>query len=122
MSYQHYPRPLFNRGKKINGFFNADIAIRIYTYLKYINNLYSPHHRRFLKVILGGILVDFSNVFVNGKGRKYRQNWKTRDISCLDFDIRFESAIMDAFNDLKAFQDIKHQQYNLIRGDSRKKT
>ncbi len=69
---------------------------------------------RLARVLLASVLVDCSNVTINGKGRRYRQNWENRHVSKQDVFERFEASITRAVEDLIAFNiytDSKHYVY-----------
>jgi hypothetical protein len=75
--------------------------------------------RLLLKVLLGSILVQASNVVVNGKGRRYRGGWEKRRVSAADVDGMFTQAVGRAVRDLGSFGRRSSTQGTLLRGDSR---
>jgi DNA modification methylase len=100
--------------------FDRSVARRLSSLLTAIEATKNAEHRRLFKVLLGGILVDVSNVFVNGKGRRYRGNWITRKSNATDVDLKFYDAVQRAISDIHKFANRKIEAFNLIRGDSRK--
>lgn len=99
--------------------FDHDVAIRIASLLDAIDALTDMNHRRLFKVLLGGIVVEVSNVVISGKGRRYRRGWqdRVRDASCVD-DAFFSSA-RNAIHDIHRYANRREQGYKLIRGDAR---
>lgn len=75
--------------------------------------------RRMLKVLLGSILIEASNVVVNGKGRRYRGSWERRLVTADDVDRLFDEAVARAARDLKEFSGRTRAGVSIIRGDSR---
>ncbi len=74
---------------------------------------------RLARVLLGSILVDCSNVSINGKGRRYRQNWQTRQITREDVFERFEAAVTRALEDLTAFKGYLRSKHRVYTDDAR---
>ena len=77
-------------------------------------------HKRLFRVLLGGILIDVSNVVVNGKGRRYRRRWEQRRRERRSVDDLFCTSVRRAVTDLHRFSQRKTTSFDLIRGDSRK--
>lgn len=75
--------------------------------------------QRLLKVLLGSILVQASNVVVNGKGRRYRSGWIGRRVTAQDVDGLFAAAAHRAARDLGSFGHRTRAQGTVLRGDSR---
>ena len=74
---------------------------------------------RLARVLLGSILVDCSNVTINGKGRRYRKNWAARRITRVDVFERFEAAVTRAVEDLIGFNSYLHSQHRVYTDDAR---
>ena len=74
---------------------------------------------RLARVLLGSILVDCSNIIINGKGRRYRQNWESRRITRTDVFDRFESAVTRAVEDLIGFSCYSNSRHEVYTGDAR---
>jgi hypothetical protein len=75
--------------------------------------------RRMLRVLLGSILIEASNVVVNGKGRRYRGSWERRIVTADDVDRLFDEAVARAARDLKEFSGRTRAGVSIIRGDTR---
>jgi hypothetical protein len=76
--FGHAPATFVEPGVKYRWIFDYEVAERIAAWLQAVRQLSNVLHRRFFKVLLGGILVDVSNVVISGKGRRYRGNWESR--------------------------------------------
>jgi hypothetical protein len=99
--------------------FHRSVARRVAAYLDAIEALRDPHHRRFFRVQLGGMLVSISNVTVNGKGRRYRSDWESKVVSSQEFDSVFTERTQRAIVELHAHRLRKVRTYSVIRGDGR---
>lgn len=97
--------------------FNAAIAERIACHLDAIEELARPHHQRLFRILLGGMLIAVSNVLVNGKGRRYRGNWKARGITPRSVDELFQSRAQSAIAEIHQYRFRRHMGYTLLRGD-----
>lgn len=102
--------------------FNKPVAYQIAAYLDAIDALPDQSHRRFFRIQMGGMLVNVSNVVINGKGRRYRRNWVSRFISSHEFDTLFCERSQKAILEVHTHRLRKEQRYTLIRGDCRKAT
>jgi hypothetical protein len=100
--------------------FDRLTADRIAVILTAIDNLRNRTSRRLFRVLLGGILVEVSNVTVNGKGRRYRKNWDQRQRQHSSVDSLFFASAQSAISDLHRFSERKATNFDLVRGDSRK--
>jgi DNA modification methylase len=82
--------------------FGNATAQRLAAILAAIDELELETHRRLLRVLVGGLLVEVSNAVVSGKGRRYRRNWEVRERE------RVPSAVDDLFFDRlrRALRDI----------------
>ena len=65
------------------------------------------------------MLVHVSNVVVNGKGRRYRQNWQCRHIPLDELDFMFCERAQQAILEVHQHQPRQETRYSLLRGDSR---
>ena len=81
--------------------------------------LLNAPHARLARVLLGSILVDCSNVTINGKGRRYRKNWAVRRITPVDVLERFEAAVTRAVDDLIRFNTYTSSKHRVYTDDAR---
>ncbi len=107
----------------INGrwVFDAPVASRLAALLSAIHNLDNPDHQKLFRVLLGGILVDVSNVIVNGKGRRYRRRWKERKRDADSVEKLFSDSVRRAVSDIHRFSDRACLKSTVLRGDARQR-
>ena len=98
---------------------HRQVAERIAAILDAIERLEDEYHRRLFRVLLGGVIVDVSNVVVSGKGRRYRRKWRNRVIPSERVTGLFSVAVRRAINDIQAFGQRLSTSFEVIRGDSR---
>ena len=82
-------------------------------------SLLDESEARLARILLGSILVECSNVIVNGKGRRYRKNWQARKISRNDVIDFFQTAINQALEDLNGFDCYAETQHTVYTDDAR---
>jgi len=99
--------------------FNRTVAGRLGAYLDAIDGLQDSTHRRFFRALLGGMLVQVSNIIVNGKGRRYRRNWEDRPISTPYVDRIFKERAQKAIVEVHSYRHRSERNYDLHRGDCR---
>lgn len=113
------PRTLVQPGVNRRWVFDRPIANRIASLLSAIAKLKNPKHRRLFKVLLGGILVEVSNVLVSGKGRRYRKNWTVRRCNPDDVEQLFCAAVIQAILEIRIYGQRKCPSFTVLHGDSR---
>lgn len=113
------PPSFVEPGIKERWLFEESVAQRIESYRLAIEHLSSPLHRMFFKAILGGFLVEVSNVYINGKGRRYRKNWQTRRHKPEEVDQRFLERVQQAIYEIARYEHRPIRSYTLMRGDCR---
>jgi len=83
-------------------------------------------YKRLFRVVLGGLLIRYSNVFRNGKALSYRQNWRKKNYTTTEFVEHFISECRDKVGidiTTSKFRPIDSFNYqNLALGDSRVRT
>lgn len=112
------PKTLVEPGADDRWVFSAAVANRLGALIRAADSVEEPS-RRLFRVLIGGILVDLSNVIVNGKGRRYRDNWRDRPRNPDDVERLFLSAARKAILDIYRFADRACLEYTVLRGDSR---
>jgi hypothetical protein len=117
--YPGGPATLVQPGKAGRWIYSRSVARRILSLREAIESLPTEKHQVIFRVALGSILVSMSNVIVNGKGRKYRKNWESRQKSPTDVEAAFREAFFRIFTDVCRFATRKNNGYTLLRGDSR---
>ena len=99
--------------------FDRAVAARIAALLGAIAALSDEHHRRLFRVLLGGVLIDVSNVVINGKGRRYRRGWEQRTRDPQMVADRFSAAACQAIREIHRYGRRACQTYQIRRGDCR---
>jgi hypothetical protein len=113
------PDTLVEPGRDDRWIFSCDAAKRILALRTAIDYLAKDIHRSVLRVALGSVLVGLSNVVVNGKGRKYRNGWESKQKAGRDIEAAFRNAFLLIYTDLSRFSERPMREYSLHRGDSR---
>ena len=113
------PPTLIEPGLKGRWIFDLPVAQRIVALHDAMKDLADPRHYRLFRVLLGGILEEVSNVVVRGKGRRYRTNWKERQLTADQVSVAFDTRVRRAVSDIFRFRNRATMSYDLIRGDSR---
>ena len=72
------PSTLLEPGHNDRFVYTAAAGSQILRLVREIRKLPDDGHRSFFLAMLGGGLVELSNVVVNGKGRRYRRSWQDR--------------------------------------------
>jgi len=117
--FSHLPETFIEAAGKERWIFPRSIAKRLSQYLTCIEGIECPDTQRFFRVVLGAILIDCSNVYVNGKGRRYRGAWEQNEPTAEDLDELFGSQFNVAFADVLNFEERPRSATNVINGDSR---
>jgi DNA modification methylase len=99
--------------------FNLEVANRLASLLSSINRLGNATHRRLFKVLLGGLLIEISNVSISGKGRRYRKGWDKRRLDPQKVDTLFSEAVHRAIVEIRRYAGRAHKDFELLRGDCR---
>jgi hypothetical protein len=113
------PDTLVEPGRDSRWVYSRAAAQRILAIREAISFVNSEAHRALLMVVLGSILVPMSNVVVNGKGRKYRRGWETRQKFGGDVDRGFRDAFLTVYTDLARFSSASRTAFTVLCGDSR---
>ena len=112
------PRTLVEPGHNGRWIFDRQLAERIAALRNAIDGL-GEDSRRLFRVLLGGILVEVSNVRVSGKGRRYRRRWKDRLVPPSRVEELFTAMAQRAVEDIRRFAHRSVTSYEVVRGDSR---
>jgi hypothetical protein len=117
--FSHLPPTFLEPGVKGQWIFDRTVAARIASILSSIDRLAEEAHRRLFRVLLGGILVEVSNVVISGKGRRYRRNWQHRSRESQSVDEAFYDAVQKAIQEVHRFSRRRLPTFEVVRGDSR---
>ncbi len=115
----HLPSTFIEAEGKQRWIFSRSFSERLSQYLKCIRQIADADVQRFFRVALGAVLVGCSNVYVNGKGRRYRSKWKETQADGKQLDFRFHEQFNTAFEDVHRFSARPKTHIEVLHGDSR---
>lgn len=113
-----YPPTLTEPGTNGRYIFDSDTFGTIRGLLRSASNL-PDAELRLVKVIVGSVLIENSNVRISGKGRRYRTNWQERVGSGHQFLESFRNAFDMVVDDLTKFRSIPKGDHRVMLGDAR---
>lgn len=113
------PPTFIEPGKSERWLFNSNCAVNLASILLAIENLENEKHGRLFRVILGGMLLDFSNARVSGKGRRYRDSWQRRIPDASKILGIFLDRTRNAIGEIARYQNRPVVDFELVRGDAR---
>jgi len=113
------PPTFVEPGVKERWIFDRRIAARVAAWLMAISRVSNPSHRRFFKVVLGGVLIEVSNGVISGKGRRYRRGWNVRCRDSVSVDRLFCSAVQEAIAEIHRHARRLCLTFEVHRGDCR---
>jgi len=119
--FAHLPSSFVEPGREGRWLFDRPVADKIASLLTAIDAVPSRTNRRLFKVLMGGVLIEVSNAVINGKGRRYRKNWRERPRNVMDVEHLFFASVRNAIGDIHRFSKRKSSEFKVIRGDCRKK-
>ena len=100
--------------------FDRAVARRIWAYSRAIAEEHDDQVKRSFRVALGSLLIPCSNVVISGKGRRYRSNWRLRDIEPLRVDKLFKELTRAMLEDLCRYP-FPLASHRVLTGDAREK-
>lgn len=115
----HLPATFIESEGKQRWIFSRSLGKRLSQYLKCIRQIHDPAVQRFFRVTLGAVLVECSNVYVNGKGRRYRRRWEETQANSELLDFRFHAQFKTALEDVQRFAARPDTRIDVVHGDSR---
>lgn len=119
--YEPWPATMVEPGVGGRWLFPKETFRRILALREAIAEIDSHTNQLLLRVLLGSILVDMSNVIIGGKARRYRGNWQASQKSPEDVDAAFREAFNEALFDIASFSQRLCPSFELLRGDARSK-
>lgn len=115
----HLPETFVERAGAECWVYPQPVLRRILAYRYALRTVRSSKVRTLFKVLLASVLVEVSNVLVNGKGRKYRANWERQEKTARDVDLALENRLLDVIHDLARFRSRPAVTPRVIHGDAR---
>lgn len=112
------PATLTEPGLKDRYVFSYDIYKTVRAIVRSSTSL-QVDQARLLRVLLGSVLVPNSNVVINGKGRRYRKAWQSKEKSSSDLINSLDAAVDVAAADLTMFSGLPRGKHKVHRGDAR---
>lgn len=119
ISDESWPASMVEPGVNDRWIFPRETFRRILTIREAIDEVADSVNQRLLRVLLGSILVDVSNVVISGKGRRYRSSWQATQKAPQDVSDAFQTAFQEALFDISVHGARACESYSLLRGDSR---
>lgn len=114
------PATFVEPGVKERWLFDLPVLIQIARLRDAIEEEATPPVRRLFRVLLGGLMVSFSNASVSGKGRRYRVNWEERRVDPTCVLPTFADAVAAAIVEIGACATRPMRAGTVLHGDSRK--
>ncbi|MEY2452399.1 MAG: hypothetical protein QOD92_1973 [Acidimicrobiaceae bacterium] len=118
--FAYAPTTFIQPGADGRWLFDTAVAERIAAVLSAIDQEENENHRRFFRVLLGGTLVEASNVVVSGKGRRYRRNWQKQGVDRTSIDDLFARRTTRAIADVHRFSSRPRPRSTVLLGDARR--
>lgn len=118
-SLSNLPLTFVEPGNGERWIFDTAVANSLAGLIEAIAALEDEGHRRFFRVVLGGILTEVSNVLINGKGRRYRRNWKGRRRDPATVEMLFNQRAESAIADVERFAARPQVRVDILKGDAR---
>lgn len=114
------PPTFVEPGVKDRWLFDLPVLIQISRLRDAIEDEPNLDVRRLFRVLLGGLVVGFSNAAVSGKGRRYRTNWQERRVDPACVLPTFADAVAAAIVEIGACSTRPMRAGTVLHGDSRK--
>lgn len=113
------PPTFVEPGVKDRWLFDRAVAVQISRLRVAIAEEADPAISRLFRVLLGSLIVEFSNAVVSGKGRRYRKNWQERRVDPDSVVPTFADAVAAATVEISACASRPTRKATVLQGDSR---
>jgi len=113
------PATFVEPGVKARWLFDTEVAVEILRLRAAIEAEVDPSVVRLFRVLLGGLMVGFSNATVSGKGRRYRVNWQGRRFNPACVLTTFAKAAAAAIVEIDSYGARAERKGTVLCGDSR---
>lgn len=117
----YLPPTFVQPGVKDRWLFDLEVALEVFRLVSAIEQEENPSTRRLFRVLLGGLLVEFSNAVVSGKGRRYRRRWSARKANPSHLITRFAQVTSNAIVEIEATRGRDLCSTKVLVGDCLKK-
>ncbi|MGJ4965227.1 DNA methyltransferase [Bradyrhizobium sp. HKCCYLRH3061] len=117
--FKNAPPTLIEPGQNGRWIFDKKVADRLASFRVALRSIKDPVNRRLFRVLLGGVVIEVSNVVISGKGRRYRRNWESQRKTVRDLDDAFCRAVETAVGDIVRHGTRRLMKYTALRGDCR---
>lgn len=117
--FHNLPPTFIEAPNKTRWIFSETLANRIAQYVNFIESVTDIAIQRLLKVTLGSVLIPCSNVYINGKGRRYRRSWQSNQTTPIELDIRFRDQLQLVYEDSIRFEHRPTCETKIHNGDAR---
>jgi hypothetical protein len=118
--YAEGPSTLIEPGEAGRWVFNKAVAAQLVAFADAIDAV-AECHQPFLRVMLGSVLREVSNVVVSGKGRKYRRGWEKRTVTPGAVVERMRDACNVAYGDVVRYSGRLKGTVTVHAGDARER-
>lgn len=116
---RHLPPTFVEPGVKNRWLFDEAVLREVARLREAIESESDPTIVRLFRVLLGGLVVAFSNATVSGKGRRYRGNWEERRVDPESVLPTFTEAVAAAIVEIDAYAARANIPATVVCGDSR---
>lgn len=113
------PATFVEPGVKERWLFDFPVLVQIARLREAIEAESNPVVVRLFRVLLGGLMVGFSNASISGKGRRYRSNWQERRVDPACVLPTFADAVAAAIVEIGACSTRPVREGTVLHGDSR---
>lgn len=111
------PPTFVEPGLKGRWLFDRAVAHELFVLAATIERESDPTVRRLFRILLGGLLVEYSNAVISGKGRRYRKGWKERRADPSTLLGRFCQCASNAIVEIQASRGRPNGTAKIISGD-----
>ena len=113
------PRTFVEPGVEGRYLFNQEVADAVAQLRNRIFAIRNAKNKRLLRVLLGSISTEVSNIVVSGKGRRYRTGWQHNPLRATDVYLKFEEVFLQALYDVTRYKNRATSGFQVICGDAR---
>lgn len=116
---RYRPATFVEPGVRGRYLFSEWVALEVDLILDAIDECVDDASSRLFRIALSGVLLEFCNARVSGKGRRYRSNWQTRPMPAPGIRDAFITHVQEMIGEVAKFANRNCTSYEVILGDSR---